>query len=317
MAAVRDRDRADARAPHPRLVRALLLTLLAVVAGAGTAAAQPLYDAACAGTLRVQRTGTVRSPALDELSGIAASRSRPGTYWVINDSGGGARAYAIGASGRLRQTVHVTGTPAVDWEDVALGPGPRPGVDYLYVADIGDNAARRRRIELARIPEPAPGQTAVRATRVRFRYPDGPRDAEALLVDPRRGTIVIVAKTIGGASVFEGRARGGTLRRVGSVSTLAPVTGASVSARGDVIALRTYLSVLLWRRSPATSLGVALGGHPCAAPSPAERQGEAVAISANGRRLVTVGEGLRPPVYAIVPARARAASGSRFAPDRS
>ena len=136
-------------------MQALLLAALALAAGGWTAGGQTLYDAACAGSLRVERTGTVRSPALDELSGIVASRSRPGTYWVVNDSGGGARVYAIGASGRLRQTVRVIGAPAVDWEDVALGPGPRAGIDYLYLADIGDNLARRRQIEVARIPEPA------------------------------------------------------------------------------------------------------------------------------------------------------------------
>lgn len=294
----------------------LLIAALALVAGGWTASAPTLYEAACTGSLGVQRTGTVRSSALGELSGIVASRSRPGTYWVVNDSGGGSRVYAIGASGRLRQTVRVSGAPALDWEDIALGPGPSPGRNYLYVADIGDNDARRRQIEVVRIPEPVPGQTAVRATRIVLRYPDGPRDAEALVVDPRRGTFVIVAKAIGGARVYEGRARGGTLRRAGSVFTLAPVTGASVSARGDVIALRTYLSVLLWRRSPGTSLGEALGGRPCAAPAPPEQQGEAVAISANGRRLVTVGEGARPPVYAIAPVQKRHAGGSRFAPDR-
>lgn len=287
------------------------------VAAGRAAAPQTLYESACAGGLAVQRTGTVRSAALDELSGIAASRSRPGAYWVLNDSGGGARVYAIGVSGRLRQTVRVTGAPALDWEDIALGPGPAPGRDYLYLADIGDNGARRHRIEVARIPEPAPGQTAVRAERIVLRYPDGPRDAEALAVDPRRRTIVIVTKAIGSARVYEGSIRGGLLRRAGSVSTLAPVTGASVSTRGDVIVLRTYLSVLLWRRRAGTSLGEALAGRSCAAPAPRERQGEAVAVAGDGRWLVTVGEGAYPPVYAIAPVRKPDAGGSRFAPDRS
>jgi hypothetical protein len=285
-------------------VRALLAPLVAaLVAGGWTTGSPSLYDEACAGGLRVQRTGTVRSPALDELSGIVASRSRPGTYWVVNDSGGGARIYAIGLGGRLRQTVHVDGAPAIDWEDVALGPGPSAGVDYLYVADIGDNDGVRRQIELARLPEPRRGQAAARATRIVLRYPDGPRDAEALVVDPRRGTIVVVAKAIGGARVYEAPARGGRLRRVGTVATLAPVTGASVSASGDVVALRTYLSVLVWRRTPGTALAAAFAGRPCTAPAPPERQGEAIAVSAGGARLVTVGEGVRPPIFAVGPRR--------------
>ena len=304
MAAVGDRVRADARAPHPGVVRALEAVLaVALVAGGWTSGSPSLYEAACAGRLRVQQEGAVRSAALDELSGIVASRRRPGTYWVVNDSGGGARIYAIGLGGGLRQTVRVDGAPAVDWEDIALGPGPSPGIDYLYVADIGDNDAARSKIEVARVPEPARGQTAVRATRIVLRYPDGPRDAEALVVDPRRGTIVVVAKAIGGARVYEAPARGGRLRRVGSVSTLEPVTGASVSPGGDVVALRTYLSVLVWRRPAGAPLASALAGRSCTAPAPPERQGEAIAFSASGTRLVTVGEGSRPRIFAIAPAR--------------
>lgn len=285
------------------MVRTLLASLgIALLAGGWTAGARSLYDDACAGRIGVQQAGTVRSPALGELSGIVASRTRPGTYWVVNDSGGAARIHAIGLAGGLRQTVRVDGAPAIDWEDIALGPGPSPGVDYLYVADIGDNNAARSQIEVARLREPAGGQTAVRATRIVLRYPDGPHDAEALVVDPRRGTIVVVAKAIGGAGVYEAPARGGRLRRVGSVSTLAPVTGASVSAGGDVVALRTYLSVLVWRRLSGSSLAAALAGRSCAAPAPPERQGEAIAFSANGARLVTVGEGGRPPIYVIAPA---------------
>jgi hypothetical protein len=284
------------------VVRALLAAL-ALLAGGWTAGPPSLYDAACADQLGVERLGVVRSAALDELSGIVASRRRPGTYWVVNDSGGGPRVYAIGLGGGLRQTVRVDGVPAIDWEDIALGPGPRSGTDYLYIADIGDNDAVREQVEVDRVPEPARGQDVVRATRIVLRYPDGPRDAEALVVDPRRGTIVVVAKAIGGARVYEAPATGGRLRRVGSVSTLAPVTGASVSASGELVALRTYLSVLVWHRAPGTSLTSALAGRSCGAPAPTERQGEAIAFSSGGTRLVTVGEGLRPPIYTIAPSR--------------
>jgi hypothetical protein len=38
------------------------------------------------------------------------------------------------------------GATAVDWEDVAIGPGPAPAQDYLYIGDTGDNTRRRTSI---------------------------------------------------------------------------------------------------------------------------------------------------------------------------
>ena len=41
-----------------------------------------------------------------------------------------------------------------DWEDIAVGPGPEPGVSYVYIGDIGDNLRLRSTISLLRFPEP-------------------------------------------------------------------------------------------------------------------------------------------------------------------
>ena len=44
----------------------------------------------------------------------------------------------IGISGRYGEDLQ--GADLRDWEDMALGPGPKQGQDYLYVGDIGDKA---------------------------------------------------------------------------------------------------------------------------------------------------------------------------------
>ena len=41
---------------------------------------------------------------------------------------------------------NLTGAKMRDWEDIAVGPGPEPNVDYLYVGAIGDNDARSKSI---------------------------------------------------------------------------------------------------------------------------------------------------------------------------
>jgi hypothetical protein len=251
----------------------------------------------------VQRTvGRVSAPALSEVSGLAASRRHPGLLWMANDSGDRARVYAVARGGRLERTVEVRGAAAVDWEDLALGPGPRRGRDYLYAADIGDNEARRGEVVVYRFPEPAPGARSVRASALRLRYPDGAHNAEALLVDPRTGRLVVVTKRLGDAGVYAapgGRTTGGTirLRRVGSVSgLLGPITGGAVSPDGRVVALRTVLGVALWRRPPRGVLWSAFGSRPCLARVVGGGQGEAVTFAAGGSSLLLVPEGERPPI---------------------
>jgi hypothetical protein len=291
-------------------VRALLAAFAVLALHAAPAPAADLYADACAGRLDVERIGRVVPAALDEISGVAASRLHPGVLWVHDDSGGQARVYALGRTGRLRATVAVDNADAVDWEDVAIGPGPAPGVPYLYVADIGDNEARRREVVVYSFPEPALDRESVPAHRIALRYPDGAHDAEALVVDPLRGDVLVLTKALGPAAVYRARPGSVTLQRVGSVPGLAPVTAADVSPDGRVVAVRTYAGIGVWRRAPGRPLWTAFAGRRCAAPAPPEVQGEAVAFARDGRSLFTIAEGEHPPVYRVAaPRAARSASG--------
>ena len=129
-------------------------------------------------------------PAITEASGIAASRTNPGMYWVHNDSGDSARVFATDLSGAAIGRFRLQGAQARDWEDIAVGPGPEPGSSYLYLGDIGGNKGRTNlSIYRAVEPEIMLGATGVRgsvpAARIDVMYPDGLAwDAEALLVDP-------------------------------------------------------------------------------------------------------------------------------------
>ncbi|NLT76895.1 MAG: hypothetical protein GXX98_10255, partial [Planctomycetes bacterium] len=70
--------------------------------------------------------GIVRTPLIQEASGLVASRKNPGVLWVHNDSGDTARVFAIDTRGNLLGVCSVTGAKARDWEDIAIGPGPDP-----------------------------------------------------------------------------------------------------------------------------------------------------------------------------------------------
>jgi len=284
--------------------------------------------------------GTVADPALTEISGVAASRAHPGVLWVHNDSGGQPSVTALSDTGADLGTYAVPGAEATDWEDIAAGPGPDPDQDYLYIADTGDNAQQRDLVQVHRVPEPdeAPDGTDGRFgddVVVDLRYPGGPVDAEALLIDPVTGDLVIVGKRQEDAPVFVAEASAVAqpgdvlLRQVatledapvgGPAGPLGLVTGADVSPDGSVVLLRTYTSVAAYARPAGEPLDAAFAGAPCAAPAAAERQGEAVGFLADGSAYVTISEGSAPPInrVAVTPALAPASTtttGAAAAPE--
>lgn len=262
--------------------------------------------AACTGQLIAANGGTITDTALKEISGIEAGVVNPNLYWVHNDSGDTARVFAVNASGATQRIYSLTGASAVDWEDIAIGPGPTAGASYLYLADIGDNATSRSEIVVYRVLEPT--VTAGVATSLsgvaalRLRYPDGAHNAEALLIDPVSGELFVVEKTAQGGTARLYRApanlAAGSLTTLTLAGTLALpagstnlVTGADVSPDGTQVAVRTYAAVLLWNRTAGASLSAVLAGTPCTGPVPAESKGEAIAFRPDGRGYVTVGEG--------------------------
>jgi hypothetical protein len=211
---------------------------------------------------------------------------------------------------------------------MAIGPGPQAGEDYLYLGDIGDNAAAREEIDVYRIVEPAPSDAgpmpAEGAERLVLRYPDTPHDAETLMVDPVTGDVIIVTKEIvaGDSGVYVASADAiatgsATLERAGTItkdrlttqivhpeSASALVrgvgwlpTGGDISRDGALIVIRTYASVWVWPREPSQTVAEALAGRACEAPSALEAQGEAIAFLTDGDGYFTVSEGANPTLY--------------------
>jgi hypothetical protein len=257
----------------------------------------PLRPSVLCRALRVRVTGRVTDPAALELSGLVRSRSQRDLLWSHNDSGAGPDLFGLRADGRVATRPHVTGAEAVDWEDVATGPGA-DGRPLLYIADIGDNASARAAIDVYRVLEPRIGDAATApAARLRLRYPDGAHDAEALLVDPVLGDLVIVTKLIGGARAYRtsaGAAAGAPITlRSGPTIGLSVVTAGDVSADGRVVVLRGYDRAGVWVRRGREHLTTTLRRAPCFVRNSlvAEGQGEALALDRRGTSFITVAEG--------------------------
>jgi hypothetical protein len=285
---------------------ALLVALAAVGCGgqgespapppaAAAAPAAPKRPALCR-ALRARVIGQVTDPSATELSGLVRSRTQRDLLWSHDDSGAGPELYGLRADGRVAAHPRVTGAEAVDWEDIATGPGAGGGA-LLYVGDIGDNAAARPTIDVYRVAEPKVGDTTTApAARLSLRYPDRPHDAEALLVDPIRGDLVIVTKFIGGARAYRTSARapaGTSTLTAGPSVGLSFVTAGDVSSDGRIVVLRGYDRVGIWARRGRERLTTTLGRAPCVSPTSliGEGQGEAIALDRHGTSFITVPEG--------------------------
>jgi len=228
--------------------------------------------------------GTVESSLLTEISGVAASRDNADVLWVNNDSGDSARIYAMSIQGRHLGVYNLIGASATDWEDIAIGPGPVEGQDYVYAGDIGDNARRRPSVTVYRVAEPAVSTTQDPVTvdladvdALPMQYP-GPAvyDCEALLVDPVSGDLFLVTKDRAGenlAHVFRNPAPHTpdvmvTLELVDSIPMPSQVTGGDVSPSGDGVLLRLYFQAYYWSRATETNLWEAFSGAAARFPWP-------------------------------------------------
>ena len=146
---------------------------------------------------------TIADDRVTESSGLAMSRRHKGVAYTHNDSEDDARVFAVGSDGRTRAVLTLDGAEARDWEAIATGEDDDGG-PALYIGDIGDNLGGAwSEIWVYRIAEPEDLEDqSVSYERFRFRYSDGARDAEALLVDPGTNRIYIVSKGARGGAVY-------------------------------------------------------------------------------------------------------------------
>lgn len=254
------------------------------------------------------KTGTVDDTvpgALDEVSGIAVSRRNPDVYWVHDDSGGGALLYALARDGTLRQTYSL-GVAAVDWEDLALGPGPDPAREYLYVGDVGDNGTNRATVTLLRVEEPVvpavPGPTIdLPFEAFSFTYPGGAVDCEGLLLEPTTGKPYFVEKRdSGGGDVFAlplpldpswTPALPVTAERITTGRPMPSfATAADASRDGRRVVVRTYFGGVEYVRRPGQAFESVFDETPCVLGLPSLQQFEAIAYGPSGLSLVTTTE---------------------------
>ena len=283
-----------------KLSLAAIVTLLTgiLIAGCGSREAPEQVDEPLAPGPVVM--GVVMNDNITEASGLVNGRVNPDLLWVHNDSGDIARIFAISTYGDAVGEIHLDGIQARDWEDIALGPGLGDTLAWLYVGEIGDNNEVHERIYVYRLEEPKAFRmadsvlTVSDVERLIYRYPDGPHDAEALLIDPQTSDLFIVTKGNGKARVYHAPAPhvAEQTRTLAFVRELpfSDITAGDISFDGHHILLKTYTNVYHWTRNEGERVGDVLAGAPDTLTYIPEPQGEAVAFNLAATGYYTISE---------------------------
>jgi hypothetical protein len=232
---------------------------------------------------------------LTEASGLAASRRVPGRLWTHNDSGQPIL-FALDGHGAVAGQLQVSGATVEDWEAIAVGPCGSGSC--VYIGDIGDNEAGRKRITIYRVPEPEkPGGTAAVSDVFHATYPDGAHDAEALFFAGDRLYVVTKGET-GPVALyrFPAQLQAGAsmkLERVGGPAAKpdanSRITDGSASPDGQWVVLRSKSELTFYRASDVLA-GQWRAAGTVDLTSLGEPQGEGVALGADNT-VFLAGEG--------------------------
>jgi hypothetical protein len=246
-----------------------------------------------------RRVSTLTDKTLEEVSGLAASITNPGYLWAHNDSNSGPEVFLIDTALNVRLTCVLKNIENRDWEDIAVGPGPNPAKNYIYVGEIGDNLARHTYKYIYRFEEPVlrSGQTRLEIidfTTLCFRLEDKKKDAETLLLDPATKDLYVITKREEPVHVYQLKYPydgGDTLvaRNVAALPLTQLVAGDILNAGGEIL-LKNYKKIYYWPNEAHLPPVSALAELPQEIPYEEEPQGEAIAWRRDGRGFYTLSE---------------------------
>jgi hypothetical protein len=140
---------------------------------------------------------------------------------------------------------------------------------------------------------------------VYLQYPDGPRDAETLMVDPEDKLIYIVSKREDSVHVYSAPLNF-TAHEIVTLTKNTNlyfsgannwITAGDISAGGDQILIKSYRKVYYWPRPAREPVWKIIQRPPTSLPYIVEPQGEAIGFDFQGAGYYTVGEGKRPELF--------------------
>lgn len=237
----------------------------------------------------------IKDSRIQEASGMSYSKKHTGVVWVHNDEGTNPQVFGVSiTSGATVATYGVSGSSLTDPEAIRV----HPVTGAIWLADIGDNDGNRSNCRLV-VTATEPNLTnagVLSSTRYPISYPQGPQNAEALLIHPTTGAVYIITK-----------ASTGRLYRLPSpVSTssniminqnkpMPPnVTDATFTTDGRFVLIRCQgvQNTLVYDANTWTSVG-AIG-------TPALEKGESITVEPGGKSFLVGSEGKNSPIIRVL-----------------
>jgi len=273
----------------------------------------------------IQVIAVIEQDKVVEASGLARSSIDPDILWVLNDGGSDPRLYATDETGKHRGRLTIDPAKNRDWEDLASFE--LDGIPYLVAGDIGDNSAKHDTSTLYVVEEPdlslddkvrsEPSRT------IEFRYPDGPRDAEALAVDAEEERVYILTKRSIPPELYSVPLRSSgdvvVADKHGAITSLPaprPIdvqlarklndwfwqpTAMDFSADGRTAAVMTYRGIYVYRRERGQAWLDALNARPAAVGLGGYKDAESVALSTDATAVYATVERRNPPLLKASP----------------
>lgn len=210
-------------------------------------------------------TGEIDNPDIDEASGLVASGNLPGMLWTHNDSGDKNRIFLIDKTAKWKGTYYLNNVENRDWEDIAISHFP-DNENYLFIADIGDNeASYKNDYRIYKVKEPkiltnsTGDQYLNNVETIRFKYSDGSRDAETLLIDHLTKDLYVITKREARIRVYQipypqstnsiNTAVFITELPIGGELAGVPTgaTGGDISTDNTEIIIKNYFQIFYWK----------------------------------------------------------------------
>jgi len=174
----------------------LLLIVLGIVLRADDSAA-----GLCKKWGEPRQLGTLEKKDVGEASGMGFSRKYPGRLYWINDSGNKEFLYHSQRDGKDMKKIRLLETKFLDTEAMAVTDcGEEPCV---IIADVGNLGHKKRDPVLhVFLEKDLNGESAKPFRKVKFTWPDGPHDVEAMAALPN-GDILFITKELSLGTLVE------------------------------------------------------------------------------------------------------------------
>jgi hypothetical protein len=246
-----------------------------------------------------EKVAELKDKHLGEVSGLANSITNPNLFWTLNDSGNKPNVFLIDKDLQIKTTYTLQGVKNRDWEDIAVGAGPDPTKNYVYVAEIGDNSAAHKLKFIYRFEEPIAdplnGNVPIsNFDTITFKLPDEQKDTETLMIDPATKDLYIVSKREDPVYVYQIKYPYSTkdtitAERLFSLP-LTQIVAGGFSPDGNQVLMKNYNHIYYWANPSKKPVTEVLREAPLEIPYEVEPQGESISWSRDNTGFYTLSE---------------------------